>query len=107
MRRRAFGARAEYVRTFGKGTRVLAVGRLEINQYQSREGETRTGFDVLADEVVAMSPRQGGPPSEAAFDAARESFGDELTDVIRDVDLLAVGRTGKIARLSTFALHAS
>ena len=44
---------------------------------------------------------------EAAHGEARESFGDEFDDVIREVVLLSVGRTGKITRLTAFPLHAS
>jgi 2'-5' RNA ligase len=42
---------------------------------------------------------------EAAYEEARSTFGDELTDVIREVVLLSVGRTGKIEPLATCALH--
>ena len=38
-------------------TRVLIVGRLQLSSYQSRDGETRTGYDVWADEVVTLSGR--------------------------------------------------
>jgi single-stranded DNA-binding protein len=31
------------------------VGRLDIGKYQSREGETRTSFDVWADDVQSMT----------------------------------------------------
>jgi 2'-5' RNA ligase len=44
---------------------------------------------------------------EAAHEEAREAFGGEFTDVVREVVLLSVGRTGKIARLATFALHSA
>ncbi len=42
---------------------------------------------------------------EAAYAEARNAFGDEFSGVIREVALLSVGRTGKIARLATFPLH--
>ena len=44
---------------------------------------------------------------EAAYEQARESFGAEFTDVIREVVLLSVGRTGKIGRLASFPLHSA
>ena len=44
---------------------------------------------------------------EAALADAREQFGDEFADVIREVTLLAVDRNGRIAPLKTFALHSA
>ncbi len=53
-----------------KGTRVVVVGRLVQRQYETREGEKRTTFEVQADEVapslrwasatVARNDRNGG-----------------------------------------------
>ncbi|HWH38921.1 MAG TPA: 2'-5' RNA ligase family protein [Usitatibacter sp.] len=40
-----------------------------------------------------------------AVEEARETFGQEFTDVMREVALLAVGSTGRIARLGTYPLH--
>ena len=40
-----------------RGDRVLIVGRLQVSTYQTRDGETRTGYDVWADEVVNLSRR--------------------------------------------------
>jgi single-strand DNA-binding protein len=57
FRVRVAGRQMEYVQRLGKGSRVLVLGRLDIGQYQSRDGETRTSFDVWADEIQAMSPR--------------------------------------------------
>ena len=44
---------------------------------------------------------------EAAAAEAGEAFGDEFTDVIREVALLRVGRDGRIERLGAFPLHAA
>jgi 2'-5' RNA ligase len=44
---------------------------------------------------------------ERAFEEARETFGQELGDVMREVTLLAVGSTGRIARLGTYPLHSA
>ncbi len=56
FRVRAMGRLASFAERLSKGQRVLVVGRLDVNHYQSREGEERIGFDVWADEVVALSP---------------------------------------------------
>jgi len=64
----------EFAQRLGKGSRVLVIGRLDIGHYQSKEGETRTSFDVWADEIQAMSSaRSMGPEtdgSEAETEAA-------------------------------------
>jgi hypothetical protein len=47
---------------------VLVIGRLEIGECQTREGETRTSYDIWADAVVNLSPAdhgQGGNPAQA------------------------------------------
>ena len=44
---------------------------------------------------------------EAALAEAEEHFGGEYSDVMREVALLSVGRTGKITPLKTFALHSA
>ena len=36
---------------------MLVIGRLEISEWQTREGETRVSYDVWADYVVNVSPR--------------------------------------------------
>src|SRR5438067_7317976 len=68
----------EYAQRLGKGTRVLVIGRLDIGHYQSKEGETRTSFDVWADEIQAMSSaRSMGPEPdglEAEADAAEPAL---------------------------------
>jgi len=63
FRVRVSGPRTDYVQRWSKGSRVLVIGRLDISHYQSREGETRTGFDVWADEIQLMGPRP--PMSES------------------------------------------
>src|ERR1700730_1552103 len=52
----------EFVQRLSKGTKVLVLGRLDISHFQGRDGEPRTGFDVWADDVQAMSAR--GPSNE-------------------------------------------
>lgn len=47
------------------------------------------------------------PRLEAAAAEAEDEFVDELSDIIREVTLLCVGRNGKIERLATFALHSA
>jgi single-stranded DNA-binding protein len=51
------GRLAESTQRLAKGGRVLVVGRLDITKYQSRDGESRVGFEVWADDVVNLSGR--------------------------------------------------
>lgn len=44
---------------------------------------------------------------DAALEEANAALGAEFTDTMRDVTLLAVGRTGRIDRLQTFALDSA
>ena len=37
--------------TLSKGTRVIVSGRLEVREYEAREGGKRTSVDVIADEI--------------------------------------------------------
>ena len=64
----------EWASRLTKGSRVLVIGRLDIGRYQTREGETRTSFDVWADELQAMGARTLAPGQpEGALDAAAEA----------------------------------
>jgi single-strand DNA-binding protein len=60
FRARVMGAKADYVSQFHKGQRVLVIGRLEIGEWTTREGEPRTSYDIWADDVVNLSPRDEG-----------------------------------------------
>jgi 2'-5' RNA ligase len=44
---------------------------------------------------------------EVALAEAKDAFGTQFDDVLRDVELLSVGPDGKIERLKTFPLHSS
>jgi len=61
FRVRAMGSKADYVQRFSKGQRVLVIGRLEIGEYTMKNtGEVRTSYDIWADDVVNLSPREDG-----------------------------------------------
>ena len=46
FRARVMGAMADYVAGFHKGQRVLVIGRLEIGEWTTREGEPGTSYDT-------------------------------------------------------------
>ncbi len=66
FRARVMGAKADYVEKFHKGQRVLVIGRLEIGEWTTREGDPRTSFDIWADDVVNLSPRDDNASSGEA-----------------------------------------
>jgi single-strand DNA-binding protein len=55
FRVRALGRLSDFAQRLQKGARVLVFGRLDISHYQSREGDTRVGFDVWADDVQSVA----------------------------------------------------
>src|SRR6516165_2916047 len=55
FRVRVAGRQSEFAQRLTKGSRVLVIGRLDISHFQGKDGESRTGFDVWADDVQAMS----------------------------------------------------
>jgi single-strand DNA-binding protein len=65
FRARTMGSKADYVKRFTKGQRVLVIGRLEISEWQTREGEPRTSYDIWADDVLNLSPREDGARGQA------------------------------------------
>jgi single-strand DNA-binding protein len=72
FRIRVGGPQTEFVQRLSKGTKVLVLGRLDISHYQNRDGEPRTGFDVWADDVQAMSSRMGGGEPDGMQDSDGE-----------------------------------
>jgi single-strand DNA-binding protein len=73
FRIRVGGYQTEFVQRLTKGTKVLVLGRLDISHYQNRDGEPRTGFDVWADDVQAMSSRMNSGDPDGLPDADGES----------------------------------
>jgi single-strand DNA-binding protein len=69
FRIRVSGFQTEFVQRLTKGTRVLVMGRLDVSHYQSRDGESRTGFDVWADDVQAMTSRLPGGDGDGMLDS--------------------------------------
>ncbi len=59
FRVRCTGWTAEAAQKLSKGSRVYVVGRLEINEYQRRDGAPGVSYDVWANEIHSFaSPRQ-------------------------------------------------
>jgi len=84
------------VQRFSKGQRVLVIGRLVIGEWTTRENEVRTSYDIWADDVVNLSPREDGPrgqtepsassapierPAQPAGAGARRVSTEDTTDL--------------------------
>ena len=63
--------------------------------------------DLPYEPHITLARYPGYEALESALDEARHEFRGELGEVIREVTLLAVARTGRISPLKTFALHSA
>ena len=61
---RAMCAVGERAAEFGRGQRVLVIGRLDVRPYQRSDGTPSVAYDVWADEVLLLGPR--GEPEDRA-----------------------------------------
>jgi single-stranded DNA-binding protein len=84
----AFGGRAEDLAAHHKGDSLSVVGRLQLSEWQDREGTTRQTLELVVDTLVsarrsprreapAQEPRPRPPPRTAG--PADAEFNDELT----------------------------
>ena len=63
-----------------KGNKVAVSGAIQIRQYEDRDGQKRTGVDVIADEVEFLTPKSGDGGNSAPAPKKRpapESFEDD------------------------------
>ena len=69
-----WGNPAEHIAALPKGTRVIVTGKLQQRDYETREGEKRTAFEILVDEL-GVSTRFGTvtPPVRAGNSSKPQS----------------------------------
>ncbi|MBE6965959.1 MAG: single-stranded DNA-binding protein [Ruminococcaceae bacterium] len=78
----AWRGTAEFVcRWFSKGQLVAVSGRLQVRNYEDREGNKRTATEVVADEVFFAEKKGAGEIPPPSFDGpppfrAREASGE-------------------------------
>ena len=63
-----------------KGNKVAVSGSIQIRQYEDRDGQKRTGVDVIADEVEFLTPKSGDGENSAPASKkkpALEPFDDD------------------------------
>ena len=77
----SFRGLAENVARFcKKGNKVAVSGSIQIRQYEDRDGQKRTGVDVIADEVEFLTPKSGDGGNSAPAPKKRpalEPFDDD------------------------------
>lgn len=65
---------AEYL---GKGRSVFVEGRLELDKWETQEGQKRSKLRVVADNVQFLGPPSGGKKGSAAEPSGAEAHGTE------------------------------
>ena len=79
---------------FKKGQRIAIEGSLRMNRYQDKDGNNRTSYEVVANNVHFVEPKNGGNggfvPADAA-PAAPASFSNsdsgDFAEIASDDDL--------------------
>lgn len=75
----AWGKTAEFVNQwFGKGDLITIVGRIEVRNYDDKNGNKRTATEIIAEEVLFGGSKSTGQGSENA--AQRNLAGLEEVD---------------------------
>ena len=75
----AWGKTAEFVNQwFGKGDLITIVGRIEVRNYEDKNGNKRTATEIIAEEVLFGGSKSTGQGSENS--AQRNVAGLEEVD---------------------------
>lgn len=79
FRVKAFGKLGEFCFQYlTKGRKVLAIGELQADTYEDREGVTRLALDVVADEVEFLSKAE---PAAAEAKPKANYTENDFTDI--------------------------
>jgi single-strand DNA-binding protein len=63
----SFGRQAEFVeRYFHKGSRVLVIGRVQNNNYTTKDGDKVYGFSIITEEVEFAQKKSAGKEADRA-----------------------------------------
>ena len=81
----AWGKTAEFVNQwFGKGDLITIVGRIEVRNYEDKNGNKRTATEIIAEEVLfggSKSTGQGSENSSQRNVAGLEEVDDDGADL--------------------------
>ena len=76
-----FGQLAETAdQYYSKGNKVYVEGRLQINRFTGNDGQERQSVEILASELMNLTPRQDGPGMDQQSGGGQQSD-DELDDL--------------------------
>ncbi len=65
----AFGKNAETVKNhLDKGDQIVVVGKLTQRTYQAKDGNKRTAFEVIVNEITFVDIKQKGEPKAELVD---------------------------------------
>ncbi len=65
----AFGRQADFLAKHQKGDLISVAGNMQISQWTGQNGETRQGYQVIADSVIsARTARPGGKKGQQGQD---------------------------------------
>jgi single-strand DNA-binding protein len=73
-----FGQQAEFADQYlRKGLRVYVDGRLQIDRWTGNDGQERTTVEIIASEMLILTPREEGQ----AIRESQDNGDDELDDL--------------------------
>lgn len=59
-----------------KGRKVAVEGSLQVRSYDDKDGNKRTAFEIVADDVQFLTPKGDGEGPSSAPRERKDSFGD-------------------------------
>ncbi len=77
-----FGQNAEFADQYlSKGNRVYVEGRLQINRFTGNDGQERQSVEIVANEVMNLTPRGDAQGDGQQQRGGQNSNDDELDDL--------------------------
>lgn len=77
----SFGRQAEFVeRYFHSGSRVLVIGRVQNNNYTTKEGSKVYGFSIITEEVEFAQKKSAEKPANKGSDFSSVSDEEQPVD---------------------------
>ena len=64
-----------------KGRKVAVTGSIQINKYQAQDGTSRQSFEIVADDVEFLSPKDGAKAASDGADSNEPVAPEEDTTV--------------------------
>ena len=73
----AFGRQADALAKHHKGELVSVAGNMQVSQWTGQNGETRRGWQVIADSVISARTARPGQATDALNRAKQQSGNDD------------------------------